>query len=558
MRKLCLGFICLFASSGLHLAGCGPQGETPTAPAPAAPAAATGEPVPGDWIVERLEGEPSTLNVYLEAADAYSVHILDENVYQSLLERDNKTLEWKPLLAESWEVSEDHLVYTFHLRKDARFSDGVPLTSQDVKFTIEAILNPANDTATPRSYLIYVQAVETPDDHTVVIKCKQPYFLHMTQFATLWAYPKHVFETGDFNTHPANRQPVGTGPYKLEAWNTGQQLVLSRNENYWGEQKPHISKLVYNFIPDDQSAIQVLQQQAVDMMRVRSPQHWINQCSSPSFEAKFNKFEVYSPVDGYYGSFTWIGWNMRRPQLQDNRVRQAFTMLLDRQTILDRVFHGLGRVVSGPFFPDSPESDPNIKPWPFDPARAQQLLDEAGWKDTNSNGLRDKDGMELRFEWIYPTGSSEYDSLATVYKEELRKLGVEANLRPLEWASFIDSVTKRNFDACMMSWAQPVEEDPYQIWHSSQAEKGSNYVGFNIPEADQIIEAARLEFDDAKRAEMYRRLHQIMHDEQPYTFLYNRKRMLAVDKRFQNVTPYQLGFDIKEWWVPAQSQRYKE
>ena len=536
------------------LTGCRPKTATP---GPQTYEGPVGDPVEGDWIVERFGGEPPHLNPYLETGGAEIVLITSGHIFETLLDRNQESLELEGLLAESFHESDDHLTYTFKLREDVTFSDGVPMTAADVKFSFDAVLNPENDTADVRSYFTNVESITQLDDYTIEIKCHTPYFKHMETFGSSWVYPKHIYGESNFNTHPANSRPVGSGPFVFDSWNTGQQLTLVKRKDYWrDEKKPYVDRLMYKFISDENAAFQVLQQQQVDVMRVRSAEKWLKDAATPAFENKFHKFELYSPENGYMGTFGWIGWNMRRPQFQDKRVRQALTLLMDRQTILERIYLGQGRVVSGFFFPDSPEYDATIAPWPYDPQRAMQLLEEAGWVDTNNNGIRDKDGVEFRYEWMYPSGPAEYDRMATVYKEQLQRAGIEVTLRPLEWGTFLDSVTKRNFDSIMMAWVSPVESDPYQIWHSSQVDRGSNYVGFNIPEADEIIAAARVEFDRDKRIQLYRRLHAILHEEQPYTFLFNTKRKIAIDKRFQNVKEYPLGFNTYEWWVPAQWQRY--
>jgi len=533
--------------------GCGPRPDG--APVSGVPEGPVGDPVTGDWLVEHLGAEPAHLNPFLDTGDANVQMMAGGNIFQSLLTRDPETTEIIPLVAESWEIADDHLTYTFHLRRDATFSDGEPLTAHDVAFSYDLIMDPANDTASIRSYYTDVERVEVLDDYTVAIHCTQPYFRHLQTFGGASILPQHVYGEGDFNTHPNNRRPIGSGPYVFESWRTNQEIVLARREDYWHEKKPYLDKLVYKIITDDNAAFQVLQRQELDRMRL-SPEHWVRRAATPQFEAMFDKHTLYSPIDGYLGRFGWIGWNLRRPQFEDARVRQALTMLLDRQTILDTVFHGLGRVVTGYDFPDTPEYDQSIEPWPYDPARARELLEEAGWVDTTGNGIRDKDGVQFAFTWSYPTGVPEYDRLATVYKEQLGRAGINVTLRPLEWATFLESVTNRNFDACMMSWVSPVDSDPYQIWHSSQIERGSNYVGFVNEESDRLIEEARVEFDAERRAELYRRFHRILHEEQPYTFLYNNPRLMVVDKRFQDVNPYMLGFDIHEWWVPEDRQRY--
>ena len=554
------------------LAGCGGKGGSPGATTDAppvldtpfgtvqgAPAKAEGVPVEGDWIVIHLNAEPATLNPNLDIGDAYTQRILDGyggNVFENLLITNRETQDEEPWIAERWEVSEDKLTYTFYLRKDVTFSDGSPLTADDVLYTYESIQNPANLTASKRNYLIDFESATLLNDYTIQFKAKKPYFLHLEVLGSLQILPRHVYDVGDFNNHPANRAPVGSGPFRFVKWDTGQQIVLAKRSDYWGPKKPLVSELHYKFISDDNAAMQLLRRGEIDEMRLTSEQ-WVRQASQADIASKYQKYTLYSPVDGYGSSYGFIAWNAKRPYFSDKRVRQAMTMLLDRETIGKTIYHGLVRIVTGHSFPDAPSYDKTIAQWPFDPTAAKALLDEAGWVDSNNDGIRDKDGVPFKYEWIFPSGSAEYEQLATVYKEELAKAGIDVTLRPLEWASFLESVDKRSFDACSMSWASPVESDPYQIWHSSQTEQGSNYVGFVNAEADQIIEAARQEFDPEKRNAMYRRFHAILHDEQPYTFLFNSRRKEVISNRFQGVTPYALGFDMRDWWVPLDQQRYK-
>ncbi len=564
--------------AAIALAGCGgsPSGNTPSAAgegdnvadggtdAPnvhlGAPEVATGDPVEGDWIVIRLSAEPKTLNPHLEGAGAYTQRVVDGNggnIFETLLVRDKKTLEIQPHIAERWEVSEDHLTYTFYLRKDVKFSDGVPLTAHDLLFTYEAIRNPANDTADKRSYLTDFESATILDDYTIQFKASKPYFLHLALFTEgfLSILPKHIYGEGNFN-EDFGRTPVGSGPYLLKEWNTGQRIVITKRDDYWGPKKPWVNEIHYKIITDNNAALQLLRRQEIDEMRLTSEQ-WMRHAVKPDITNHYQKLTLYSPVDGYAASFGWIGWNAKRPYFSDNRVRKAMTMLLDRKTIGETIYRGLVRIVTGSKFPDSPAYDKSIEPWPYDPEGAKKLLDEAGWIDSDQDGVRDKDGVPFRFQWIFPAGSPEYEQLATVYKEQLDKAGIDVTLRPLEWATFLESVTKRSFDACSMGWVSEFEGDPYQIWHSSQTESGSNYVGFGTAESDKIIEDARQEFDPEKRAALYRRFHAILHEEQPYTFLYNSKRKVVISNRFQNVIPYTLGFDMREWWVPTDQQRYK-
>ena len=514
-------------------------------------------PVTGDAVVLRLEQEPGHLNMLLDTADAYSRQI-GSYIFDALLERDNRTSEIVPSVAESYEIADDHLTYTFKLRQDVKFSDGVPLTGEDVLFTLDKIMDKSVEAADLRNYYQDISSYELVDGdkYTIRFHCSKPYFRHLDMLGGIFILPKHIYGTGDFNTHPYNRTPVGSGPYIFETWDTNQQIVVRRNPDYWNKERaPRIERLIWKIIVDDDAAFQVLARGDLDHSADLTPEQWVNQVSAPEFQAKFHSYTSLSRP-GYVGSVTYIAWNLRLPKFQDRRVRQALTMLLDRQTILETIWYGLGEQVTGPEFSRSREYDASIQPWPFDPKRAAELLAEAGWKDTDNDGILDKDGEKFTYEYMIPSGSKEFEQLATVYKEELARAGISMTIQLREWASFIETITKRKFESISLSWAIPLDSEPYQIWHSSQSEQGSNYPGYNNPEVDKLLDDIRIEFDREKRIPLFHRFHQIMHEDQAYTFLFNRYSLQAVDKRYRNVYLYSIGVDPREWWVPADLQRY--
>jgi peptide/nickel transport system substrate-binding protein len=585
--RIAIQWLVLFIMSVVTLSCGGPQSSPPTTPSPTVPTPSTapepleavpsvliapttetkviadlvgekgeGTPADGDWLVSRLPVEPSTLNPVLDTADAYTQRICMRNVFETLLEFDNRSLQPKPALAEKWDISGDHLKYTFYLKKGVTFSDGTPLTAHDVKFTFDAIQDPKNETKDIANYFQDITSTEATDDHTIVFSCSKPYFRHLVMIGDVPIFPKHLYSQGNFNTHEFNRKPVGSGPYLFDTWETNNQIALRRNPNYWNQEgRPHLDKIVWRVITDDDSALEVFMRGDIDSIGL-SPEQWHSRAEQPEFRARANTFTTLSRP-GYIGGYSYIAWNMRRPLFEDKRVRHALTMLLDRETILREVFYGLGIVVSGPEFSGSPEYDASVKPIPFDPNAAQALLTEAGWKDSDNDGILDKNGVKFEFGYIIPSGNHEYEVLATVYQEQLKKAGIQMTVLQREWGSLIESLTKRAFDAITLQWAIPIDSEPYQVWHSSQADAGSNYPGFKNAEADKLMEDIRLEFDRSKRIPMFHKFHQIVADEQPYTFIFNIYTLGALDKRFRNVYVYAQGTDPREWWVPSELQKYR-
>ncbi|HBD07121.1 MAG TPA: peptide-binding protein [Syntrophobacteraceae bacterium] len=518
----------------------------------ARPAIATQDlatPDDGDWLVAHLSAEPATLNP-ITATDAYASQI-NQYIYESLLKRDEQTTRLVPELAESWDVAEDHLTYTFHLKKGVAWQDGVPFTARDVVFSYQRIQDPKVDAAHQRNYYRDIDQLEMLDDYTVRFRYRVPYYRALEVCGEMPIVPAHLFAEGDdFNLHPIGRQPLGTGPYRLIKWDTGEQIVLERDDRYWGI-KPHLRRIVFKVVTDSTVALEVLKQHGLDVMSLR-PIQWSMQTRGKRFQQDFQKLKYYLP------SYNFIGWNLRRPLFQDHPVRQAMTMLVNREPILKKILFGLGTVVSGPFYVNSPDYNQAIKPYPFDPKRALELLNEAGWTDHDGDRILDKDGVPFEFEFVISAGSKFAEQLATILQENLKQVGIKMRIRKLEWAVFIQKIDAREFDACTLGWSLGWDSDPFQVWHSSQVDKGSNFVGFVNEEADRIIVEARQEFDEAKRRQMYHRFHEIIHEEQPYTFLFTLEALVAVDKRFANVHVYPMGMVPKEWWVPKDLQRYRQ
>lgn len=519
-------------------------------------APARGEPAPeGDWLVRPLGAEPPHLNP-ITASDA-SESTINQFVYEALAERNPKTLEFEPRLAESWEESEDHLTFTFHLRKDVKWHDGEPFTADDVIYSYERIMDPEVDAAPIRVYYQDISEFVKVDDYTVRCTYGKPYFLAFLYCSGITVIPRHIFDNGeDFNSHSAARHPIGTGPMKFAKWETGKIIELVENPDYYDEQNTlFFKKMLFKVITDDSVTLQAFKEGALDLVGL-SPEQWMRQTDSKRFKRVANKF-AYDRT-----AYTYTGWNMRRPQFSDKRVRQALTYLMPREEIALKVYYNLARVICSPVLPDTDYYNSDLECRGHDPARARALLAEAGWKDTDDDGWLDKDGKPFRFEMMIVAGNPTYEQIATIYKEELSRAGIDMVIRRLDWSAFLQPIQSHEFDACMLGWSLSIDPDPYQLWHSSGADKqgSSNHVGFKNAEVDELIEEFRVTFDKKMRIKMLRRFQEIIFEEQPYTFMFMSKALMGVHDRIVNIHFYPMRppYDLREWYVPTGRTRYTE
>ena len=508
----------------------------------------------GDWLIWAMHAEPKTLSPISVDRDIYARWITVGNIFEQLLIYDWDQTKLVPWLAQSYEVSADGLQITFHLRQDIFFSDGVPVTSDDVIFTYETIINHEVDAADVANLYIDVEKVVKIDDRVLKFYMKRPYFkaLEVVGFWDVGIFPKHIYEftdPGRFNERISN--PTGSGPYLFEKWDVGSEVVLRRNENYWGR-KPKLKKVIYKFIPNNIASLQALRSHQVDMI-IPSLEQFADLLTDEDFRKEFNCVSYWNPGAPFY----YIGWNQNTPFFSDRRIRLAMTHIVNRSQIVSQLLKGQATTITGPFYVKGNQNDPDIKPWPYDLQKARTLLDEAGWIDTDGDGVRDKNGIPFRFKFMYSSQTVTSQRIAKLLKDEAAKVGIDVIPDPYEWSVIMGRLTDRKFEAMIMGWGGDIVEDFYQIFHSSQIEnRGSNYVAFRNDQADTIIEQIRLSMDEIYRDRLSRQLHRILHDQQPYTFLYARPTFRLVDKRFANTVVHKLGFNYFEWYVPKGLQRY--
>jgi peptide/nickel transport system substrate-binding protein len=544
--------------------------------------------VAGDWAVVHELSDPDILNPILSRG-ASSGYILG-HIFESLMDLDRKTLEMRPYLAtEKPVISPDKKKYTFTLRRDARFSDGKQVTAWDVLFSVKAIKNPFVDDAPLRGYYSSLKDVIVPDSFTVSFICEKPYFKNDEFLGGLTVMPKHIYDPQNltdhfnikdlsdpkkvkknkkieefglaFNKAPVNRAPIGSGPFVFDKWEANQQVVVKRNESWWRKGDPespnYLDKIIHRTTNDMEAALVALKNEDFDLMGLK-PNQYTQQTGSRKFTSRFRKTTNITP------GYTYIGWNQLRPYFADKRVRWALSHLVDVDKIIKVVIKGFAARTTGPVFYQKKAYNKNLKPVPYDPARAKELLDESGWIDHDGDGVREKElqgqPVPFSFTFLINSGNDMRKQMALIITEELRQYGIKVEVRELEWAVFLDNIDTHNYDATILGWAMSImKDDPFQLWHSSQSKnKGSNFISFSHPRVDEIIMENRVNFDEEKRIRLMMEFQEIIYNEQPYTFLYSSQALLAIHKRFRNVTLYPMrpGYDLHEWGVPKSIQKY--
>lgn len=408
-------------------------------------------------------------------------------------------------------------IITFHLRKGVLWHDGAPFTAEDVKFTYEKIMDEKTNT-TRRSDYELVQNLEIPDPYTVRIRYKQPFSPSLETWA-MGVIPKHILENEDVNTASFNRQPIGTGPFKFKEWLSDQKITVVANKGYF-RGPPNLDQITMRIIPESSLREMEFMVESIDYYGVEAHQY-----------RRFSldeDFKVYmTPAYGY----TYIGWNMKVPLFADKRVRRALTYAINRQEIVDYLLYGLGRIATGPYPHHMWYYNHDVKPLEYDPEKAKMLLKEAGWEDTDGDGFLDKEGKRFKFTLITNNGNTLRKNTAELVQRQLKEIGIEVEIALYEWSVFLSNkINPRDYEACVLGWSLGLDPDQYQIWHSSQAEKGLNFVYYNNSEVDRLIEAGRSEYDHEKRKEIYHKIHFLIAEDQPYTFLFMPESTPALHK----------------------------
>ena len=510
----------------------------------------------GGEFTEIFEGQPSKITPFL-FGDVYGRRIADV-VSESLGAFDPITLEFRGVLAEAWQYDPAGMWLRVKIRDEARFSDGRPVTAEDVRWTFhDFIFNPEIETDRQRSTLDNIKSVTVINDKTAEFAFGEAMFTNLTYTMGFYILPAHFYS--QFSASQINQSTgllLGSGPFKLAVlnpdrqWAPGTDVVLTRNEQYYAI-KPALAGMRYRVVNDELARLTAYRNGEGDMILPSSPQFQL-----VTQEEGWDKDNYSLNWINMRSGYSFIAWqagprNGKLRPFHDQRVRMAMTHLLDRERMIRDIWEGIGEVATGSNNPQSPASNPDITPWPYDLNRAKALLAESGWIDRDDDGvLENEAGEEFEFEFTRPSGGEVAERISAYVKNQCVKAGIRCEVRIVDWSVYSDLLKTRDFDSIIMSWsASSPESDPKQIWHSdSILGQGDNFIQWSNPEADRLIDAIRTEIDDDRRMKHWHEFEAVLHREQPYTFIRVVPWLRFVKKQFGNVHTYKTGLQLEEFF----------
>jgi peptide/nickel transport system substrate-binding protein len=527
----------LLALLALSLA-CG-RGDRP----PAAASAAT--PQRGGSLVTGWGAEPMGVNELTFPANYLSDEMLRQLFLQLVQEQGDSERHpptFAPQLASSWDWSADHKVLSFHLR-EAQWSDGVPITADDVRWTWQLQKRPDlgwGDREKKQS----ITDVEVVDPHTARFHFDHVYAGQLLDANEGSILPKHAWEKLPVERWRESadwfkQHLVVSGPYTLESWQPQQQLVLRRNERYFQRDRPLIDRVVIRIIPNQNSMLTQLQSGDLDLVLNLSPQDAKKVRANPRLQL--------APIWGR----TWVAvvWNCTRPLLSDPEVRRALTLAIDRQSIVDAIWEGYAQIADSPILNQVWAHDPTLRPWPYQPGEARHILAAKGWQPGPDGVLR-RAGQPFAFDLVTNASNQQRVDASVMIQAQLARIGVQVRIHQLEFNTMSDLLTKGSFDASILGSTMDTGLDLTSQFHSSSI-GGGNLTRYANPEIDRLIEDSMRKPDIAQALPDLLRIQRILHRDQPYTFIWESQRVNAHNRRVHDVRSNLLYalFQLEDWWL---------
>lgn len=456
-----------------------------------------------------------------------------------------------PDLAERWEAGADNLSYTFFLRPNVRWSDGAPFNADDVIFTVSVMQSDDYQWAPWLSALWKSVKATKVDEFTVTFTLSQP-FAPFLDYTTIGLLPSHLwarYPVAELTSAQLNTRPVGTGPWQLTQIDAD-HVRLEPNPFFSGP-LPYLSGIEFHFYPDTRRVLSAFSRHEINAIAHLYP----DDVKSVLKEPELNLFS--STLPGY--ALIYLNLNSSNvPFFGDKAVRQALRAGLNRQQLIDEGLQGQGLIANSPIQPSNWAYDADVAQVSYNPAAARKLLADAGWTDSDADGISDKDGKPLRFVFL-TTDAPDQVALGRLITQQWREIGVGVETQTTSFAGLAaDYLSTHNFDAALVTWELSGDPDPYPLWHSTEIESGQNYARWNNREADEAIEAARRTNDQTQRIELYRQFQVVFTDEAPALLLYHPVYTFGVESKARGVTIGKLNRaadrfrTVSEWYIVTQ------
>lgn len=539
-------------------------------------------------VIVRIDADPERIHPLI-AFQSYST-LVSSQIFSFLLSTDDQTLQIAPELAVARPVVEPigsgpyagGLSYTFEIRPEAMWDNGTPVTAADFIFTLKATLHPLVQAQRLVPYLSFIKDIQVdpanPKKFTVLTN--DTYFLGeeaigsvipvmpayhydpegaleaipLTDFTdpekiealaktdpTLQAFAEK-FQSPELASAPG--QVIGSGPYILERWEKGQELILKKKDNYWGDrvtagkEKPleaFPDRLVFKPIPNAATVLSLIKSEEIDVVSGLDPVDFVELQQSDMVKERYDLLATPSDV------YTFIYLNTRNPKLSDKKVRRALAHAINVDQIITELYEGFGTRTAGPVYAQAPYYNQDLELISYNPSLARKMLEEAGWTDSNNNGIVDKvingETVELVLNCNFSGNREISRNTVLLLKDQVQRAGIDINPVGAEFNVYLAETRRGDFEMTLGARnAQTVSWEPRQTWHTEAIGTGSNFSGFGNAASDALIESIQSNLDENERFEQYRELQQMIYDEQPFVFLFSAQNRMAIHKRFTTQT----------------------